>query len=51
MRLTLNTWEWLRSTTGLLGAFLPATNSPVSAYGFVAFFLSNARWLETAGEL
>lgn len=39
MRLTI--YEWAGSLLGLLGAFLLATNSSISCYGWVAFFLAN----------
>ena len=37
--------EWTGCTLGVLGAFLVATNSRVSAWGFVAFLLSNVAWI------
>ena len=43
--ITLIHYEWLGSLSGLLGAFLLATNTGVSGYGFVAFLVSNACWL------
>lgn len=33
--------EWSGSLLGLLGVFLLATNSKVSRYGWVAFFVAN----------
>lgn len=33
--------EWAGSLLGLLGAFLLATHSRVSRYGWIAFFLAN----------
>lgn len=37
--------EWTGCTLGVIGAFLVATNSRVSAWGFVAFLLSNVAWI------
>lgn len=40
--------EWAGSLLGLLGAFLLATNSPISGFGFVAFLVSNVCWIGCA---
>lgn len=37
--------EWCGAITGLVGAGLLATNSPISAWGFVSFLISNAFWV------
>ncbi len=33
--------EWAGSITGLIGAFLLATHSRISRYGWIAFFAAN----------
>ncbi len=33
--------EWIASLTGILGAFLLATHSRASRWGWVAFFIAN----------
>jgi len=33
--------EWMGSILGLIGAFLLATNTTVSRYGWIAFFIAN----------
>lgn len=40
--------EWTGSLLGLLGAFLLATNSTISGFGFIAFLLSNVCWIACA---
>ncbi|WP_341744713.1 nicotinamide mononucleotide transporter [Azonexus hydrophilus] len=42
--MSLKAIEWVGSITGLVGAGLLATNSPLSGYGFVAFLASNLCW-------
>ena len=37
--------EWTGCALGILGAFLLATNSRFSAWGFVSFLLSNVAWI------
>lgn len=37
--------EWLACLTGLIGAFLLASNNRSSKWGFVAFLASNALWI------
>ena len=37
--------EWAGCVLGILGSLLLATNSRVSAWGFVAFLLSNVAWI------
>ncbi|BBP02447.1 nicotinamide mononucleotide transporter [Sulfuriferula nivalis] len=37
----MKTIEWIGSIFGLLGAFLLATNTRVSAYGWFAFLIAN----------
>lgn len=41
-------YEWLGAVLGLLGAYLLATNSVVSPYGWVAFLLANFAMLRYA---
>lgn len=41
---TAQIFEWSGCLTGLLGAFLVATNSELSSWGFVAFLVSNLCW-------
>jgi hypothetical protein len=43
--------EWTGCTFGLLGAFLLATNTRFSGWGFVAFLVSNAAWIGFAAAL
>lgn len=38
---TLQVFEWTATVLGLLGAFLLATNSKVSRYGWLAFLVAN----------
>lgn len=38
---TLQVFEWTGTVLGLLGAFLLATNSRISRYGWVAFLVAN----------
>lgn len=45
MKTTLTQLEWAGSASGLLGAFLLATNTAISGYGFVAFLFSNLCWI------
>ena len=40
--------EWSRSATGLLGAAILASNSAITGYGFMAFFISNLFWIAYA---
>jgi len=40
-QLRLRTLEWTGCTLGLLGAFLLATNTSFSRYGWIAFLLAN----------
>lgn len=40
--------EWAGSLLGLFGAFLLATNSSISGFGFIAFLASNACWIACA---
>ena len=42
--------QWIGCVTGLLGAFLLATNTRRSGLGFYAYLLSNAAWLGYAVE-
>ncbi|APW48694.1 hypothetical protein RA876_19340 (plasmid) [Rhodoferax antarcticus] len=37
----MQTFEWTGTVFGLLGAFLLATNSRVSRYGWLAFLVAN----------
>lgn len=37
--------EWFASLTALLGAFMVASNSVLTPYGFFAYLASNAGWL------
>ncbi len=37
--------EWVGCVFGLLGAFLLATNSKLSSWGFIAFLISNVAWI------
>ena len=37
--------EWTGAALGLLGAFLLATNSRFSRFGWVAFLVSNMCWI------
>jgi len=37
--------DWLGSILALMGAFLLATNSRFSAYGWIFFLLSNTAWI------
>lgn len=37
----LKWFEWLGSLAGLLGSFLLATNTSISAYGWYAFLIAN----------
>ena len=37
--------EWTGCGFGLLGAFLVATNTRVSGWGFAAFLVSNLAWI------
>ena len=41
----INVMEWTGCAFGLLGAFLLATNTRLSGWGFVAFLVSNAAWI------
>jgi hypothetical protein len=41
-------FEWAGSILGLLGAFLLATHSPVSRYGWIAFLGANAAMIAFA---
>lgn len=45
---TLLIVEWSGSATGLMGAALLAANISVSAFGFVAFLVSNLFWIAYA---
>lgn len=38
---SLRAWEWTGCALGLLGAFLLATDTSVSRYGWVAFLVAN----------
>lgn len=44
-------FEWSGSILGLLGAFLLATHSRVSRYGWVAYLLANFAMIAFAYEL
>jgi hypothetical protein len=37
--------EWMGSITGLIGAFLLATHTRFSGWGFIAFLVSNFAWI------
>ena len=41
----ITVFEWTGSILGLLGAFLLATNSRVSQYGWIAFLAGNIAWI------
>lgn len=43
--------EWTGTATGLLGAFLLATHSRFSPYGWVAFLLANIAMLGFAWQI
>ena len=45
---TLQACEWIGSVLGLLGAFLLATNSRVSRYGWLAFMGANVAMIAFA---
>lgn len=44
----VHVWEWAGSILGLVGAFLLATNSRVSRYGWVAFLAANVAMIAFA---
>ena len=47
----LTAFEWGGALLGLLGAFLLATHSRVSRYGWLAFLAANMAMIRPAGEV
>ena len=48
---TLQFFEWTGTVLGLLGAFLLATNSRISRYGWLAFMATSLLGLYRTGML
>ena len=44
-------WEWIGAATGILGAFLLATNTELSKFGWYFFLLANVALIKFAWDI